>query len=302
MHAYVISLHGEEDARNRALLALLERNGITSQLIEAIDGKKIEAATYFTQTQNYLWSKQRLVTPSELGCALSHKKAYEEFLRSGESAALFFEDDVILTDRACDEIHCLARLGYQEEGYVHLGGLEGAPPAHIGIRGRLVNERPRTFKIFPYDLRLLRRTVGYLISRDIAEKCVSALNGFMQIMDDFECLTQNAGIENFYFADIVSHPPTFAVSALQDERLTLWASPAFRGNPWGVRAALARSFNVRKRRLVDAATRLFDRRLSVPVFAEGDPSSAEFRATPEKMEYSQNSFDRSVPNDLVQDE
>jgi len=44
------------------------------------------------------------MTPGEVGCALSHMKAYENLIHSGEEYALILEDDVIGNDKDIEKI------------------------------------------------------------------------------------------------------------------------------------------------------------------------------------------------------
>jgi len=268
MRAYIISLNSATDARNKSLSDLLVRNGFAPHFVTAIRGSTLDASIYFSSVQSYFWSKQRLMTPSELGCALSHVKAHEAFLRTGDSAGLFLEDDVILDDAGCANIKRLAQTRVPENGLVHLGGLEGISPALKYLRGQLVQEDPKLFKIEAYDLGLLTRMAGYMIAPPTASKLRDAISQAPFVIDDFRYMKRNIGISDFYFSNIVEHPEHLSHSSIEPERALMWASPAYANNIWGLRAAVERSLRFRLDTLTCDLKRLTNMRRTVRIFVQ----------------------------------
>jgi glycosyl transferase family 25 len=256
MRAYVISLHGEDHPRNAELFQVLQRNSILPSLIRAINGKTLAAATYFSLVQCYLWSNQRLLTPSELGCALSHKKAYEELLKTPDDCALFLEDDALLSDSACRDVLHLVEVGLHNKGYVHLGGFEGdRPRCYRHIRGIVVLDEPKTFWIPPCELDTLTGTVGYVASRWIASMLRDSLAENPHIVDNFDYVYQRFPKFRLYYSNIVGHPTNFTASSIEQERLSIRSLGGNGENIWSVTAALKRSFLFRKRRVVQTIER-----------------------------------------------
>jgi len=267
MRAYVISLHGEDHPRNAELFQLLQRNSILPSLIQAINGKTLAAATYFSLVQCYLWSDQRLLTPSELGCALSHKRAYEEFLTTTDDCALFLEDDALLSDPACRDIMRLVRVGLHNKGYVHLGGFEGDKPRYYQhIRGVVVHNEPKAFWIPPWELSTLTGTVGYVASRWIASMLRDSLAQNQHLIDNFYYVYQRFPKFRLYYSNIVGHPPNLSASSIERERLRIRSLGGNGENIWSVTAALKRSFLYRKRRIVQTIERRAHRNHTELVF------------------------------------
>jgi len=66
---------------------------IDVERVAAIDGRLIEPATYDELARLGL-PGERLLTGAELGCLLSHRKAWEQVLRSGDNWAFVAEDDI----------------------------------------------------------------------------------------------------------------------------------------------------------------------------------------------------------------
>jgi glycosyl transferase family 25 len=98
-HAFVISLKGSVD-RRVVIQNRLRDLGIDYTVIDAVDGRQFENV----RNQPFYDSlKRRLrfgrdMTRGELGCALSHRKVYEEIASRGLDNALVLEDDAILSD------------------------------------------------------------------------------------------------------------------------------------------------------------------------------------------------------------
>ena len=93
-NVYVISLPKRNDRRKR-----IERifNGLDYKFIDSFDGyKDIDVQTLIDKKELSTEFKdpQGLITKGIIGCALSHKKAWKEFLNTGDETAVFFEDDI----------------------------------------------------------------------------------------------------------------------------------------------------------------------------------------------------------------
>lgn len=71
-------------------------------IVEAVDGRSL-----FERQLNELWNQKetyetygRYMKGGEIGCALSHRKCYEEMLGNGDEVALVLEDDVVFEENA----------------------------------------------------------------------------------------------------------------------------------------------------------------------------------------------------------
>lgn len=73
----------------------LERLGIPFTRQQGIDGKTYDFTTLYDENLSMLRNGSPL-SPVERGCALSHRKAIEQFIASGKSYGLILEDDVEL--------------------------------------------------------------------------------------------------------------------------------------------------------------------------------------------------------------
>ncbi len=103
----VINMDGEA-ARFREVSDRLRATGTrTFERLKAVDGRKLTAAERRVMCTPYC---QLACTPSMVGCALSHRKAWQQCVEEGLPSMLICEDDVLFTDNATSG----ARVGVGE--------------------------------------------------------------------------------------------------------------------------------------------------------------------------------------------
>ncbi len=219
IHAYIISLKNSDDPRIVELSSLLRANGFDARFVNAVYGPGMDARSYFMSIQKYFQLTKRLLTPSELGCTLSHKKAYEEFLLTGDSSALILEDDAILDTAFFVGLKKIRDKNFDTKEFIHLGGQDGLEHIFKNVRGKLIHTDPKVFEVNSDDLGSLTRTVGYLISSESALKILNLLNDHPILIDDFSYIKKFAHIHNFYYTKLISHPVDLKLSTIESERL-----------------------------------------------------------------------------------
>lgn len=98
---YIISL--KQDIEKRQVISnTLEDFGLEFRFIDAIYGKELSNDILDSAKSNSRGNILRrgfLPTPNEVGCTLSHLKAYKEILDNNLNWACILEDDVILDER-----------------------------------------------------------------------------------------------------------------------------------------------------------------------------------------------------------
>ena len=116
MLVYLVSLIQDGDRR-----AELERNMpklfSRSIHVEAVDGRELRAKDYYSNVLSYYKQSSILMSPSELGCTLSHIKALEMFLEANEDNALVIEDDVSGDDSVYEKIDKIFCLSHKHEDH-----------------------------------------------------------------------------------------------------------------------------------------------------------------------------------------
>ena len=122
---YLISL--AKDTKRRELLQQKFGSYNSFKLIDAVDGRELNAREYYKIISPSFKAYGKVLSPAEVGCSLSHVKAYEAFLASEAKFALIFEDDVIGDDNAIKDAF-LAASKMPEESVLICGmqdGLDG---------------------------------------------------------------------------------------------------------------------------------------------------------------------------------
>jgi GR25 family glycosyltransferase involved in LPS biosynthesis len=91
----VISL--PQSPRRALIASRLQSLNIDFRFIDAIHGQTLCETTIaaVTDPARSLRRLGRLLTPNEIGCALSHREAYRQIIESGADAAIILEDDAI---------------------------------------------------------------------------------------------------------------------------------------------------------------------------------------------------------------
>lgn len=95
MHAFLINLPHAADRLSHAK-AQLEQAGIPYSVVEAINGKALSYPHLQFNEPGYQLKQGRRRVDPEVGCYLSHMKAIQAFLDTGEKFGLILEDDIHL--------------------------------------------------------------------------------------------------------------------------------------------------------------------------------------------------------------
>lgn len=107
MKAYVINLKTSIN-RKQYIERLLQPHHEVLDVcfVEGVDGRKLSQ-----EQLRSIWDQDgtfriygRYMRGGEIGCALSHRKCYEEFCKSGDEKALIFEDDLSFQDVDVEKI------------------------------------------------------------------------------------------------------------------------------------------------------------------------------------------------------
>lgn len=206
----VISL--KEDAEKRKIFSEKFKD-FHFKFIDAIDGRKISALEYFfflNQTKGR--AKKSIISPSELGCFLSHKKAIDLFIASDKNILIVFEDDISPNNN----IESFKSIVFSEERIHILGGQEGLKRPLI-FKPFMKNKKsihiPKIFNSFIY------RSCCYAISRKIGLKLQESYSKNVFLADDWNSIVAASGIKGITYHELFSHPLDLEKSRIEAERL-----------------------------------------------------------------------------------
>jgi glycosyl transferase family 25 len=199
---FLVSMRGDH-ARRERLSAAFPGLFPAMILVEAVDGRSLNAQDYFRFASSAMANHGRILAPAEVGCSLSHIKALEQFLETGAERAVILEDDVIGNDDALTEaIGDLATI--PEASLIIFGGQEGLPSRKY-IFGKPVGER-RVFKLPRYSHHHVLRTCCYGVTRTSAANILASQGKSLKLADAWGRLF--AGHENtiIHFSSRLAHP------------------------------------------------------------------------------------------------
>jgi glycosyl transferase family 25 len=114
LRVIVISLPDATD-RRRVMRERLGKLGLEYEFLDAVRGTDVYGDPGLYDKAKALKAEGRELYAGEVGCALSHAKAYREIVRRGLPWALVLEDDAVLHERLPDILERL-EAGILEQG------------------------------------------------------------------------------------------------------------------------------------------------------------------------------------------
>ena len=104
---YVINLKKETKRRENIINELKKQNLIDFEIIEAINGEKIEKSNLdqlISKNNKFINPTNTHMNVPEICCALSHINVYKKFLQTDKEYALIFEDDAVFLDEFSEKL------------------------------------------------------------------------------------------------------------------------------------------------------------------------------------------------------
>ncbi len=95
---YIVNLKKDKNRRENIIREVEKQNLTNYEIIDAVDGNKLnqnelDVATFRNKKHVNPWNSK--MSPTQIGCALSHIKVYENFIKTEFEVALILEDDAI---------------------------------------------------------------------------------------------------------------------------------------------------------------------------------------------------------------
>lgn len=183
------------------------------KFINAVNGKSLSAFEYFLHVKKSKGrASKKLITPSELGCFLSHKSAINSFLKSPKKYLLILEDDVF-TKKTLTPLN---QLLLDEDRVYILGGQNGMQRPRIFtpfLKSDTPIKIPKIFNSFIY------RTCCYAINKNVARKIAKIYEENVFLADDWGSIIKYSKIDGISYIDIFEHPLDLKNSNIEHERL-----------------------------------------------------------------------------------
>lgn len=213
---YLVSLSGDQH-RREALSQRFPGYYPIMEWVQAIDGRILAAADYFSLAFPSVSNGSRLFSPAEVGCSLSHIKVLERFLDSGCKRCLIIEDDVLGKDTDFDA--ALTQMSQVGEGAVVIfGGQEGMPSRkYIFGKSSGVDQ---LYRLPRYSNDYVHRTCCYGVTRQSAQAILDSHRQHLKLADAWGAFFVSGGIE-MYFSKLFSHPVDRRDSHIEQSRLVI---------------------------------------------------------------------------------
>ncbi|QPH86778.1 glycosyltransferase family 25 protein [Campylobacter concisus] len=213
---YLISL--AKDTKRRELLQQKFSSYDSFKLIDAVDGRELNAREYYKIISPSFKAYGKVLSPAEVGCSLSHVKAYEEFLASEAKFALIFEDDVIGSDQAIKEAFLAASK--MPENSVLICGMQDGLEGRFSAFGKKVDtslSRP-LWQVSKHSFSSIYRAGAYVLTKKSAKNLLEIHKRALCTTDVWDYLL---GVNDMqmYFCDLFAHPTDLSGSNIEGERL-----------------------------------------------------------------------------------
>ena len=184
---YVISLAKDEERRNSLKKQFNSYNEFN--IIDAVEGNKIDIQEYFKYLSGSLSKYNILISPNELGCTLSHIKAYQQFLSTNAEYCLILEDDVIGSDETIEKAFSLTEK-IPTNSMILLGGIY--PKAW----GKKIADN--LYNISRYSLERVWNAHAYILDRQSAENLLNIQKEKTTLTDMWCILLPQKNISLYY--------------------------------------------------------------------------------------------------------
>lgn len=215
MRIFLITLPGSEK-RLENLKKNFPRYFEKFTIFQGVNGNELPVSEYLKLIspayRRFLW----LLTPAEVGCALSHMKVYEKMIGEDYEYAMVLEDDVIGSDEAIERIEQLIPNVIKTFGdnFVWiLGGMEGGSTKYLFLKK---TDFPEVYLVRKISRRHVARTVAYIVTKQTAieilnkqRKCLIPADVWDELISyDTEIL----------FSNFLKHPETSDESVIEPQR------------------------------------------------------------------------------------
>jgi len=164
MNTYVITLERSKQRSNYIKKHAINR-GLDFQIVPAIDGLLLKQIDIEKTCNVEIVNRHRYwLTNGAIGCALSHLKAYNEFLRTDRESAFIIEDDVLLPKNIKNILSEIDREIKTNE--IILLYYVSFKPAFFSSKGKINLSEGGLY--YPIDINQPITAAAYIIGREAA--------------------------------------------------------------------------------------------------------------------------------------
>lgn len=213
MDIYLVSLKSDV-SRREELKKRFPKYYDSFKIIDAVDGRELSAKEYFHQTAHFVEYYNRIMSPSELGCSLSHINILKDFLLSNEKVALILEDDVLGSDNDIEKIIGISK-NIDENSLLICGCQDGLGSIEYLYGKRILQDKAWELSNFSYDY--IMRTASYLVTRKSAKAILDYQNKEIMLADNWNKFFIGTPVKISY-TEVFLHPLELVNSHIEADR------------------------------------------------------------------------------------
>ena len=225
MKTFIVSIEEENSLRLEKLFNQpYFKDGIQDYIKVGIKGAELSAKQYF---ELGVKGRSRPLSPSMVGCTLSHLEALREFLKTGDEYGLIIEDDALFPENLRVEMlkEELSRLKLPSNTLFSIGGI--LMKECRKVRGTILDDvflGKKILKVSPDFYQRICYAVAYIVDREIAQTLID-YHRPLRAADDWRCLTDFSASASILMAAVIDHPIIVAgekdrqLSSIEEERI-----------------------------------------------------------------------------------
>lgn len=211
--SYILTLSNDSDEELQRRVQELSAGLGVINVARGVDGRGLTANYYYDIIVKTFLKHSQILGPAEVGCALSHVRILEEFLASGETIAVIFEDDVIIAEHSA-EMLLRALPAVSPSDILIACAQHGLDPGIV--RGSPLLDNKDCYEVHEDDRRFVKRTCAYAVGRKAAEHILAVQGEALWQADDFDGLCPHNG--RLLFCSAFRHPTSDDASTIEAER------------------------------------------------------------------------------------
>lgn len=206
MKTFIVSIEEENSPRLQKLFKqAFFQEGHTEYVKVGVKGAELTAKEYF---ELGVKGRSRPLSPSMVGCTLSHLMALQEFLKTEDEYALIIEDDAIFPhDLTIDKLlHALEQIKLPRNTLFSIGGI--LMKESRKVRGTILKEeflKKKILKVSPDFYQRICYAVSYIVDREIAQTLIS-YHYPLRAADDWRYLKDFDSSTSILMTALVDHP------------------------------------------------------------------------------------------------
>ena len=225
---YVVNLKKDKKRKEHIINELKKQKIINYEIIDAVNGnilplKELRSKTYKNKFKKNHWNVK--MSPSQIGCALSHIKIYKLLIKTDFEVALILEDDAVFVENFKNDLEnfIIKNFKYKKQ-IILLSELKEfySEPISKCKKYELVNVTNAFF------------THAYFINRDAAKSIISFNYPIKTIADNFVffkiyCGIKITGINPYIIGqDKINYKTTITLSRKKLKKIFLFRKRLFK--------------------------------------------------------------------------